>query len=89
MGLDKAIGANGGAEKDATNKIKIPWSKWRETTGVMCDRNIPTQLIDNVYKTAIKPATAECGLLERRIGNSIHLKCACFGGQEDRQQWVK
>ena len=58
MGLDKAIGANGGAEKDASNTIKSPWSKWRETTGVMRDRNIPTQLIDKVYKTAIQPAIA-------------------------------
>ena len=58
MGLDIAIGANVGAEKDASNTIQIPWSKWRETTEVMCDRNIPTKLIDKVYKTAIKPAMA-------------------------------
>ena len=50
MGLDKAIGANGSAEKDGSNTIRIPWSKWRETTGVMCDRKIPTKLIDKVYK---------------------------------------
>ena len=49
--------ANGGAGKDVNNRVKIAWSKWRETTGVMCDRNIiPTHLNDNVYKTAIKPA---------------------------------
>ena len=58
MGLDIAIGANVGAEKDASNTIQIPWSKWRETTGVMCDRNIPTKLIDKGYNTAIKPAMA-------------------------------
>ena len=27
-----------------------------ETTGVICDRNIPTKLKDEVYKAAIKPA---------------------------------
>ena len=58
MGLDKAIGANGGAEKDASNTIQIPWSKGRDTTGVMCDRKIPTKLIEKVYKTAIKPVMA-------------------------------
>ena len=63
MGLDKAIGANGGAEKDVSNKIQFAWPKWRETTGVMCDRNIPTQLKGKVYKTAIKPAMAyHCGM---------------------------
>ena len=46
--------ANGGAEKDVNNRVNIAWTKWRETTGVMCDRNIPTELKDKVYKTAIK-----------------------------------
>ena len=54
--LGSMFDANGGAEKDVNNRVKIAWSKWTETTGVMCDRNIPTKLKDNVYKTAIKPA---------------------------------
>ena len=48
--------ANGGTEQDVNNIIKIAWSKWRETSGVMCDRNIPTHLKDKMYKTAIKQA---------------------------------
>ena len=61
--LGSMFDANGGAEKDVNNRVKIAWSKWRETTGVMSDRNIPTKLKDKVHKTAIKPATvygAEC-----------------------------
>ena len=54
--LGSMFDANGGAEKDVNNRVNIAWSKWRETTGVMCDRNIPTKLKDKVYKTAIKPA---------------------------------
>ena len=54
--LDSMFDASGGAEKDVNNRVKIAWSKWRETTGVICDRNIPTQLKDKVYKAAIKPA---------------------------------
>ena len=60
--------ANGGAEKDVNNRVKIAWSKWRETTGVMCDRNIPTKLKDKVYKTTITSAMvygAECWQLQR------------------------
>ena len=55
--------ANGGAEKDVNSRVNIAWSKWRETTGVMCDRNIPTKLKDKVYKTAVNPPMvygAEC-----------------------------
>ena len=47
--------ANGGAEKDVNNRVKIAWSNWRETTGVMCDKNMTTKLKDNVqygYKTS-------------------------------------
>ena len=47
-------------------KQRLPLSKWRETTGVMCDRNIPTKLKD---KTAIKPAMvygAECWAVRKK-----------------------
>ena len=52
--LGSMFDANGGAEKDVNNSVNIAWSKWRETTGVMCDWNIPTKLKDKVYKPAIK-----------------------------------
>ena len=61
--LGSSSDANGGAEKDVSNRVKIALSKWRETTGVMCDRNISTKLKDEVYKTAIQPVmtyVAEC-----------------------------
>ncbi len=45
--------ANGGAEKDVNNTVKIAWSKGTETTLVMCDRNIPTKLKDKLYNMAI------------------------------------
>ena len=54
--LDSLFDANGGAEKYVNNRITVACSKLRETTGVMCYRNIPTKLKDKVYKTAIKPA---------------------------------
>ena len=66
---------NGGAEKDVNNRIKIAWSKWRETTRVMCDRNIPTKLKDKVYKTAIKPAMvygAECWAVRKKEKRKLH-----------------
>ena len=66
--LGSMFDANGGAEKDVNNIEKIAWSKWRETTRVMCDRNIPTKLKDKVYKTAIKPAMvygAECWAIRK------------------------
>ena len=54
--LGSMFDANGGSEKGVNNRVKIAWSKWRETTGVMCDRNIPTKSKYKVYKEAIKTA---------------------------------
>ena len=54
---------------------KDAWSKWMETTGVMCDRNIPTKLKDKVYKTAIKPAMvygAECWAVRKKEERKLH-----------------
>ena len=73
--LGSMFNANGGAEKDVNNRVKIAWSKWRETTGVMCDRNIPTKLKDKVYKTAIKPAVvygAECWAVRKKEERKLH-----------------
>ena len=85
--LDSMFDVNGGAEKDVNNKVNIAWSKWRETTGVLCHRNIPSELKDKVYKTAIKPAMVyNVEKLEiRRRGNCTQLQCACCGGQEERR----
>ena len=73
--LGSMFDANGGAVKDVNNRVKIAWSKWRETTGVMCDRNIPTKLNDKVYKTAIKPAMvygAECWAVRKKEERKLH-----------------
>ena len=45
---------------------------WREPTGVICDRNIPTKLKDKVYKTALKPAVvygADCWAVRKKERN--------------------
>ena len=75
---------NGGAEKDVNNRVKIACSKWRETTGAMCDRNIPTKLKDKVYKTAIKPAMVygvECWAVRKKEERKLHTTEMRRGGK--------
>ena len=73
--LGSMFDANGGAEKDVNNRANIAWSKWMETTGVMCDRNIPTKLKNKVYNTAITPAMvygAEWWVVRKKEEGELH-----------------
>lgn len=38
------------------NGIKTDWLKWRNASGVLCDRQIPIKLEGKFYGTAIRPA---------------------------------
>ena len=43
--------------------------KWRQASGVLCDRRVPQKLKDKFYRTAIRPAMlygAECWPTKRR-----------------------
>ena len=61
--------------KDVNNRVKIAWSKCKETAGVMCNISIPTKFKDKVYKTAIKPAMvygAECWAVRKKEKRKLH-----------------
>ena len=46
----------GGSPDDVNNRIIIGWVKWKEGSGVMCDRKMPVESKDKVFKTIIRPA---------------------------------
>ena len=54
--LGSMFAAEGGSETDVNNIVKAAWVKWREVSGVMSDKRIPTKLKDKTYKTIVKPA---------------------------------
>lgn len=67
--LGSMLNAKGGCEVDVRNRIKAAWQKWRDLTGVLCDRKISVQLRGKVYKTMIRPVLiygAEAWALKRR-----------------------
>jgi len=39
--LCSIIQKDGEIDGDANHRIQASWFKWRSTTGVLCDRNIP------------------------------------------------
>ena len=42
--LGSTIDRRGGASKDVDNRVAKAWSKWRELSGVICDKKIPTKI---------------------------------------------
>ena len=52
--LGSMIDRRGGASKDVENRVAKAWSKWRELSGVICDKKVPTKLKILIYQTVIR-----------------------------------
>ena len=44
--LGSIFDSNGGAERDISNRVKLAWMKWKQLTGVLCDKKVPIKLKD-------------------------------------------
>ena len=53
--LGSTIYRRGGASKDAESRVAKAWSKWRELSGVICDKKVPTIMKLLIYQTVIRP----------------------------------
>ena len=61
--------AEGGSTTDCENTVRLAWNKWREVTGVICDKKVPVTLKHKIYKTVIKAAMtygAECWTMKKK-----------------------
>ena len=54
--LGSVICSKGGCTEAVKDWMEVAWCKWREFTGVTCDRKISLKLKAKVYKTMIRPA---------------------------------
>ena len=73
--LGSMFAAEGGSETDVNNRVKVAWAKWREVSGVMCDKKIPIKLKDKIYKTIVKPAMiygSECWAVKKNDTQKLH-----------------
>ena len=53
--LGTEMATEGGATEAVKQRIKMAWTKWREITGVVCDRKMPKKLKCKLYKTVVRP----------------------------------
>ncbi len=61
--------SEGGSQADVNNRIIIGWMKWKEVSGVMCDKKMPVKLKDKVFKTIIRAAMtygSECWAVKKK-----------------------
>ena len=67
--------SEGGSQPDVNNRITFGWMKWREVSGVMCDRKMPVDLKDKVLKTITIPAItygSECWTAKQKYENKLN-----------------
>jgi len=53
--LGSFVQKNGSFDKDVKCRIKCGWIKWKEASGVLCNKRIPMRLISKFYKSVVKP----------------------------------
>ena len=52
--LGTAMEMEGGSSKAVKQRVKSAWMKWREMSGVTCDRKIAKKLISKIYKSVLR-----------------------------------
>jgi len=61
--LGSVLQKDGDIDEDVRHKILAGWLKWRQASGILCDKREPQKLKGKFYRTAIRPAMlygAEC-----------------------------
>ena len=56
-------------DEDVRHRISAGWLKWRQASGVLCDRRVPQKLKGKFYRTTIRLAMlygTECWPTKRR-----------------------
>ena len=67
--LDVTISEEGGSEEAVRARVSAAWSKWRDLSGVISDKNMPRKLKIKLYMTVIRPVLlygAECWTVRKK-----------------------
>ncbi|KAG2658315.1 hypothetical protein PVAP13_1KG247805 [Panicum virgatum] len=67
--LGSVLQKDGDIDEDVRHRISTAWLKWRQASGILCDKRVPQKLKDKFYRTAIRPAIlygVECWPTKRR-----------------------
>jgi hypothetical protein len=74
---------DGDIDEDVNHQIKAGWMKWRQASGILCNKRVPQKLKSKFYRMAIRPAMlygAECWPTKKatcstiRYGGDAHVE---------------
>ena len=91
--LGSMLQEDGGIDEDVNHRIKAGWMKWRQASGILCDKRVPQKLKGMFYRTAVRPAMlygAECWPTKRRhvqqlgVAEMRMLRWMCGHTRKDR-----
>jgi hypothetical protein len=73
--LGSLVNSNCDTLLDARARVNAAWMKWRQVTGVLCDRKMPTHLKAKIYKTVVRPVAlygTECWPATAKHEQALH-----------------
>ena len=53
--LGLVLQKDGDIDEDVRHRISAGWLKWRQASGILCDKRVPQKLKGKFYTTAIHP----------------------------------
>jgi hypothetical protein len=65
--LELMLQSEGEINENVSHRIRAGCVKWRQASGVLCDKKVPNKLKDKFYMMAIRPAMmygAECWVIK-------------------------
>ncbi|KAG2651069.1 hypothetical protein PVAP13_1NG174019 [Panicum virgatum] len=67
--LGSVLQKDGDIDEDVRHRISVGCLKWRQASGIVCDKRLPQKIKDKFYRTVIRPVMlygAECWPTKRR-----------------------
>jgi hypothetical protein len=67
---------DGDIDEDVRHTISAGWLKWRQASGVLCDKRVPKKLKGKFYRTAIRPMMlygALCWSVQVFLNSECHI----------------
>lgn len=72
--LGSVVNTNGTCDEDVNHRISVGWLKWKQNSGVLCDKRMPPKLKGKIYTTVVRPALtygSKCWTMYDKFGRDL------------------